>query len=61
MNLAIALDRLGEHDRARHYYKRFLKLASYSDPDRDAVRNRLEQLGDRAQIQPLKEENHHEQ
>lgn len=61
VNLAVALDRLGEHDRARHYYQRFLKLSSYSDPDRAAVRARLEQLADQPTLKPLTEENHHEQ
>lgn len=60
VNLALALDQLGEHDRARHYYQRFLKVSSYSDPDRAAVRTRLEQLGERSRSKPLTEENHHE-
>ncbi len=60
VNLAVALDHLGEFDRARHYYQRFLKLASYADPDRAAVRTRIEQLGAKPTLNPVKQETHHE-
>lgn len=60
VNLAVALDQLGEYDRARHYYQRFLRLASYSDPDRAAVRTRLDQLGAKPTLNPVKQETHHD-
>jgi cytochrome c-type biogenesis protein CcmH/NrfG len=43
-NLALAHDLAGDHDAARLGYERFLALARAQDPDREAVRGRLEQL-----------------
>ncbi len=43
-NLALADDLGGDRDAARLGYERFLALARTDDPDRDAVRQRLDEL-----------------
>lgn len=44
LNLAIANDRAGDHERAAYHYQRFLLLARNDDPGRSAVDQRIHEL-----------------